>query len=110
MSGKNNTGVLSVKVKVKTICNRDQTNAKIFLEIHKTGYWWPHRVDNFMPRSFNFIPAFEVIEIKDLSMPCKNKAMTTYYGKVWGVAQINGVVEYARVATSKHLQTLPCGT
>jgi hypothetical protein len=107
MSGVNNTGVISVKVKVRTVCNKDQTNAKIFLEIHKTGFLWPHRVDKFPPVPFDFIPAFTTKEIKEFSVKCKNKRMTTYYGKAWGIAQIDGVVEYARPATSEHVQTLP---
>ena len=111
MSGVGNSGVLSVKVKVSTVCEKPQTNVKIFLEIWKQGFWgFNHKVRAFTPVAFNYIPANVTKEIKDLSIPCRNWQATKYFGVVYGVARIGGNVEFTRYGISKHAPALNCGT
>lgn len=111
MSGVGNKGVLSVKVKFSTVCEKPQSNVKIFLEIWKEGLWgFNHRVKAFPPVSFDYIPANKIQEVKDLSIPCKDWKPTKYYGVVYGVARIAGNIEYTRYGISKHSARLNCGT
>ena len=98
-----------VKVNANSICNLQQYQVTLTLEIYKTGQfsdYFMHRAetDPSSPSSIGFI-----VSIQDAKVACINSTPSSYYGIVYAKALIQGKWHYAGRTRSAHIVKLNCG-
>ena len=103
-------GKLAVKVVFKSICNFDQENLVLKVQIFKTGFFAVHPVTPIIVRKYSFVRANHWVLIKNIYVYCKNTKSTKFYGTVEAQAVVNGTEVFAPRAQSKKSTPIDCGT
>ena len=103
-------GKLAVKVVFKSICNLDQENLVLKVQIVKTGFFAVHPVTPIIVRKYSFVKANHWVLIKDVYVYCKTTKSTIFYGTAEAQAVVNGTEVFAPRAQSKKSTPIDCGT
>ena len=103
-------GKLAVKVVFKSICNLDQENLVLKVQIVKTGFFAVHPVTPIIVRKYSFVKANHWVRIKDVYVYCKTTKSTKFYGTAEAQAVVNGTEVFAPRAQSKKSTPIDCGT
>ena len=99
-----------VKVKFHSICNLEQRNLTLNVQILKAGAIFPIPASPLITRRFPLVKANQEILIQDIFIYCKNTLRTTYFGVASASAYISGKKVYANKVESKLKVNLLCGT
>lgn len=103
-------GKLAVKVVFKSICNLNQENLVIKVQIAKRGFLTAHPITPIIIRKYSFVKANHWVLIKDIYVYCKTTKSTVFYGTAEAQAYVNGTKVFApRVQTKKPIP-IDCGT
>ena len=100
----------AVKVIFRSICNADQNNLKMKLQIMKAGRFGDHPATSLITRNFPFVSAHSEVKIQDIYIYCKNTLRTFFYGVAEAEARINDFVVRATKVRSTKIVPLNCGT
>lgn len=100
----------AVKVIFRSICDADQNNLKMKLQIMKVGRFGDRPVTPPINRNFTFVGAHSEVKIQDIYFYCKNTLRTFFYGVAEAEARINDVVVRAPKVRSTKIVPLNCGT
>ena len=103
-------GKLAVKVVFKSICNLDQENLEIKVQIIKSGFLAAHSVTPIITRRYSFVKANHWVLIKDIYVYCKTTKSTVFYGTAEAQAYVKGTRVFALRAQSKNSTPIDCGT
>jgi len=103
-------GKLAVKVVFKSICNLDQENLEIKVQIIKRGFLAAHSVTPIITRRYSFVKANHWVLIKDIYVYCKTTKSTVFYGTAEAQAYVKGTRVFALRAQSKNSIPIDCGT
>jgi hypothetical protein len=103
-------GKLAVKVVFKSICNLNQENLIIKVQIKKKGFFGAHPVTPIIVRKYPFIKANGWVLIKDVYVYCKTTKSTYFYGTAEAQAYVNGTKVFAPTAQSEKSTSIECGT
>ena len=102
--------IRAVKVDSSSICNVQQRNVTITVEIWKTGLLGNHLVlRRSITSSGATFPGAQVNNFVTYAI-CKNRTNTSYYGVSYSKAFIEGKWQYARHVLSREIRPLRCGT
>ncbi len=101
---------MAVKVIFRSICNFDQENLIMVVQIKKTGLAGDHAVTSLITRRFPFVNANQAVLIQDIYIYCKNTKRTYFYGVAEAEAYVNGILVKAPKAISRKRVPLECGT
>ena len=101
---------LAVKVVFRSICNMDQENLVMKVQIRKSGFILDHPITAVIIRKFPFVPANKIVRIQGIMVYCKNTRSTTYFGVAESTATQSGKLVRALPTQSKNKVTLRCGT
>ncbi|TSA20057.1 MAG: hypothetical protein D4R69_05870 [Actinomycetales bacterium] len=102
--------IRAVKVDSSSICNVQQRNVTITVEIWKTGLLGNHLVlRKSITSSGATFPGARVNNFVTYVI-CKNRTNTSYYGVSYSKAFIEGKWQYARHVLSREILPLRCGT
>lgn len=99
-----------VKAIFRSICNVDQNQLEIKVQIKKNGLFTDHGVTPVLTKRYSFVSAFHRILIQEVYAPCKNSKRTVYYGTAQAQATIHGKIVRALQVTSQKRVPLDCGT
>jgi hypothetical protein len=100
----------AVKVTFRSVCNVDQTNLEMHVQIFKTGIDGNHPVTKTITQKFPLVKANRNVVIQNVYAYCKNTKRTTYYGVANAQARIRGEQVVANQVQSTLLVALNCGT
>ncbi len=100
----------AVKVTFRSICNVDQNQLEIKVQIKKNGLFTDYGVTSVITRRYSFVSALHTILIQDIYVICKNTKKTLYYGTAQAQATIHGKIVRALQVESKKRVPLACGT
>ena len=100
----------AVKVIFRSICNMDQNQLEIKLQIKKNGLFIDHGVTPVLTKRYSFVSALHTILIQDVYVYCRNAQRTLYYGTARAQATIHGKIVTAPRVESKKSVPLACGT
>lgn len=100
----------AVKVIFRSICNMDQNQLEIKLQIKKNGLFIDHGVTPVLTKRYSFVSALHTILIQDVYVYCRNAQRTLYYGTARAQATIHGKIVTAPRVESKKRVPLACGT
>ena len=103
-------GKLAVKVVFKSICNFDQENLVIKVQIFKTGFFAVHSVTPIILKKYSSVKANNWVLIKNIFVYCKTTKSTKFYGTAEAEAYVNGTKVFAPRAQSVKTTSLDCGT
>ena len=103
-------GKLAVKVVFKSICNLDQENLVIKVQIVKKGFFGNQPVTPIIVRKYPFVKANRWVLIKNIYAYCKNTKSTLFYGIAEAQAFVYGIRVFAPRAQSKKSTSIECGT
>jgi hypothetical protein len=103
-------GKLAVKVDFKSICNLDQENLVIKVQILKKGFLGDRSVTPIIVRKYPFVKANRWVLIKNIYVYCKTTKSTHFYGIAEAQAFVNGNRVFAPKAQSKQSPPIECGT
>ena len=103
-------GKLAVKVVFKSICNFDQENLVIKVQIFKTGFFAVHSVTPIILKKYSSVKANNWVLIKNIFVYCKTTKSTKFYGTAEAEAYVNGTKVFAPRAQSVKTTSLECGT
>jgi hypothetical protein len=106
----NKEGKLAVKVVFKSICNLNQENLIIKVQIVKNGFFGAHPVTPIIVRKYSFVKANSWVLIKDVYVYCKTTKSTYFYGTAEAQANVNGTKVFAPRAQSEKSTSIECGT
>ena len=101
---------LAVKVIFRSICNFDQENLIVVVQIKKGGLVGDHAVTPPITRRFPFVNANQESLIQDIYVYCKNTKRTYFYGIAEAEAYVNEIRVKAPKAQSRKRVALECGT
>jgi len=100
----------AVKVTFRSICNVDQNQLEIKVQIKKNGLFKDHGVTPIITKRYSFVSALHTILIQDVYVYCRNTQRTLYYGTARAHAKIHGKIVTAPQVESKKRVPLACGT
>jgi hypothetical protein len=103
-------GKLAVKVVFKSICNLDQENLVIKVQIVKKGFFGSQPVTPIIVRKYPFVKANRWVLIKNIYAYCKTTKSTLFYGIAEAQAFVNGNRVFAPRAQSEKSTSIECGT
>ena len=100
----------AVKVNVSSICNVEQSQVLITLEIHKKGEFNDHVYGPFINDQSRGKNSGMTVILQDKYVLCKNSILTRWFGVAYSKAFINGKWQYAGRTNSPRIEPLLCGT
>lgn len=103
-------GKLAVKVVFKSICNLDQENLIIKVQIVKKGFFGSQSVTPVIVRKYPFVKANRWVLIKNIYAYCKTTKSTYFSGTAEAQAYVNGTQVLAPRAQSEKSTPIECGT
>jgi hypothetical protein len=103
-------GKLAVKVVFKSICNLDQENLIIKVQIVKKGFFGSQSVTPIIVRKYPFVKANRWVLIKNIYAYCKTTKSTYFSGTAEAQAYVNGTQVFAPRAQSEKSTPIECGT
>lgn len=103
-------GRLAVKVVFKSICNLDQENLIIKVQIVKKGFFGSQPVTLIIVRKYPFVRANRWVLIKNIYAYCKTTKSTYFFGTAEAQAYVNGTQVFAPRAQSEKSTPIKCGT
>lgn len=101
---------LAVKVVFKSICNLDQENLIIKVQIAKRGFLTDRPITLIIIRKYSFVKANHWVLIKDIYVYCKTTKSTVFYGTAEAQAYVNGTKVFAPRVQTKEPIPIDCGT
>ncbi len=101
---------LAVKVVFKSICNLDQENLIIKVQIVKRGFLTVRTITPIIIRKYSFVKANSWVLIKNIYVYCKTTKSTVFYGTAEAQAYVNGTKVFAPRAQSEKFTSIECGT
>jgi hypothetical protein len=102
-------GVHVVKVNAISICNAQQNQVTLTLEIYKVGEFSDHLMHRAVTNPALPSSRGLKVRIQDAKVECINSRPSSYYGIVYGKAIIQGTWHYAGKTRSVHIVQLLCG-
>ncbi len=99
-----------VKVNVNSICNVEQTQVLITLEIHKKGEFGDHTYGPFINDQSPGKNSGKNVTLQNKYIMCLNSKPTRWFGVAYSKAFINGKWQYPRRTESQTIKPLLCGT
>jgi len=103
-------GKLAVKVVFKSICNLDQENLIIKVQIIKKGFFGSQPVTPIIVRKYPFVIANRWVLIKNIFAYCKTTKSTYFSGTAEAQAYVNATQVFAPRAQSEKSTPIECGT
>ena len=103
-------GKLAVKVVFKSICNLDQENLIIKVQIVKQGFFGSQPVTPIIVRKYPFVKANRWVLIKNIYAYCKTTKSAYLFGTAEAQAYVNGTQVFAPRAQSEKSTPIKCGT
>jgi hypothetical protein len=103
-------GKLAVKVVFKSICNLDQENLVIKVQIVKKGFFGSQSVTPIIVRKYPIVKANRWVLIKNIYAYCKTTKSTYFSGTAEAQAYVNGTQVFAPRAQSEKSTPIECGT
>ena len=103
-------GRLAVKVVFKSICNLDQENLIIKVQILKKGFFGSQSVTPIIVKKYPVVKANRWVLIKNIFAYCKTTKSTNFIGTAEAQAYVNGTKIFAPRAQSKKSTSIECGT
>jgi hypothetical protein len=103
-------GKLAVKVVFKSICNLDQENLTIKVQIVKKGFFGSQSVTPIIVRKYPFVKANRWVLIKNIYAYCETTKSTYFSGTAEAQAYVNGTQVFAPRAQSEKSTPIECGT
>ena len=100
----------AVKVTFRSVCNVDQSDLEMHVQILKTGINGNHPVTSIVTQKFPIVKANRDVIIQNIFAYCKNTKRTTFYGIANAKAHIGGELVVANQVQSNLLVALNCGT
>ncbi len=102
--------ITAVKVNVLSVCNVEQTQVLITLEIHKKGEFGDHTYGSFTNDQSSKNNSGVIVKLQDKYVVCLNSKLTKWFGIAYSKAFINGKWQYAGRTQSEKIEPLDCGT
>ena len=103
-------GKLAVKIVFKSICNLDQENLIIKVQIVKKGFFGSQSVTPIIVRKYPFVKASRWVLIKNIYAYCKTTKSTHFFGTAEAQAYVNGTQVFAPRAQSEKSRSIDFGT